>query len=103
MTGGAKSLKPDDYKLIRRERDETSNGGPSSYRPIRILGQGVLTNGEVKRLKREAVGKPTNPQPAMVRDEVCSPIVISGKPEARRSMPGQAEALGNRGGGPKRY
>ena len=75
-----------------------------SYRPIRKLGQGVLINGEVKRINREAAGKPTNPQPScMVRDEVCSPEVIGARPEARRSMPGQVEAWRKLGGGPNRY
>ena len=54
--------------------------------------QGVLIIGEVKRLNRVAEGKPTSPQQFTVRDEVCSLGVIGGRPEARRSMPGQIEA-----------
>ena len=75
-----------------------------SYRPIRKLDQGVLINGEVKQRNCEAVGKPTDPQPLrVVRDEVSSPVVIGVRPEARRSMPGQVEALRKQGGGPNRY
>ena len=54
--------------------------------------QGVLINGEVKGLIPEAEGKPTCPQQFTVRDEVCSLGVNGGRPEARRSMPGQIEA-----------
>ena len=54
--------------------------------------QGVLINGEVKGLTPEAEGKPTSPQQFTVRDEVCSLGVNGGRPEARRSMPGQIEA-----------
>lgn len=53
--------------------------------------QGVLINGEVKGLIPEAGGKPTV-RSLRVRDEVCSLGVIGGRPEARRSMPGQIEA-----------
>ena len=54
---------------------------------------GVLIIGEVKELISEAEGKPTSPQPLMaVRDGMCSSEVNGGRPEARRSIPGQIEA-----------
>lgn len=49
LAGGAKSMKSNGYRLIRHESDEaTFVGGAVSYRPFRIMGQGVPGNGEVK-------------------------------------------------------
>ena len=76
MTRGEKNLKPGGYSLIRRER-----GNPAFYRPFRITGQGVLTNGEVKASTAEARGKPIF-RNLRVREEVRSPLVIGGIPEA---------------------
>ena len=76
MTGGAKNLKPGGYSLIGRER-----GNPASYRPFRITGQGVLINGEVKGTNPEARGKPIV-RSLRARDEVRSPQVVGGIPEA---------------------
>ena len=62
-----------------------------SYRSFRKMIQGVLINGEVKRLNLGAVGKPIA-RNRKVRGRVCSPGVIGGIPEARRTMRGQVEA-----------
>ena len=42
-------MKSNGYRLIRHESDEANFvGGAVSYRPFRIMGQGVPGNGEVK-------------------------------------------------------
>ena len=58
MTGGAKNLKPNSYRLIWRERNEALMCGPASYLPFRITGQRVPINGEVKWIIHVAIGKP---------------------------------------------
>lgn len=67
MTGGAKSLKPDGYSLIRRGSDETLMSGAASYRPFRITAHGVLINGEVKCEKHGTEAK------AIVRKVLVTP------------------------------
>ena len=59
LTGGKKSLKPDSYRRIRHESDETRKGGAVSYYPLSITGQGVLIHGEVNRMTPEAEAKAT--------------------------------------------
>ena len=56
MTGGAKNLKPDGYRLIWRAREEACKRGPASYLPFSITGQRVPINGEVKRTYAEPKG-----------------------------------------------
>jgi hypothetical protein len=49
LAGGAKSMKPNGYRLIRHESNEAFlESGAMSYLPFRITGQGVPGNGEVK-------------------------------------------------------
>ena len=49
LAGGAKSMKLNGYRLIRRESDETIlDSGAMSYRSFRIMTQGVPGGGEVK-------------------------------------------------------
>jgi hypothetical protein len=49
LAGGAKSMKSNGYRLIRRESKESNYiGGAASYRPFRKMGQGVPGDGKVK-------------------------------------------------------
>ena len=49
LAGGAKSMKPNGYRLIRHESNEAYFiSGAMSYLPFRKTGQGVPGNGEVK-------------------------------------------------------
>ena len=57
LAGGAKSMKSNGYRLIRHESNETLMGGAVFYRAFRIMGQGVLGNGEVKDVDSVAVAK----------------------------------------------
>ena len=50
LAGGAKSMKSNGYRLIRRESDETLMGGAAFYLAFRIMAQGVPGNGEVKNV-----------------------------------------------------
>ena len=58
LAGGAKSMKPDGYRLIRHGSKETiSHSGAVSYHPFRKTGQGVPGNGEVKGEEPVAIAK----------------------------------------------
>ena len=51
-------MKSNGNRLIRHESDEAIfDGGAVSYRAFRIMGQGVLGNGEVKDVESVAVAK----------------------------------------------
>ncbi|RLJ02081.1 MAG: hypothetical protein DRP08_04875 [Candidatus Aenigmatarchaeota archaeon] len=58
------------------------------YRPFRITGQGVLTNGEVKQLNCVAEGKPNGRSPVRGEGRRVLAKVIGAIPEASRSMRG---------------
>lgn len=55
------------------------------------------------RLRMKICNRSESECPQATRDRVCSPVVITSRPEASRSMRGQVEALWKRGGGPNRY
>ena len=57
LTGGAKSMKSNSYRLIRHESKETFIGGAVFCRSFRKTSQGVLGNGEVKDEESEAVAR----------------------------------------------
>jgi hypothetical protein len=76
LARGEKNLKPGGYSLTWRER-----GNPASCLPFRITGQGVLIDGEVKASNAEARGKPIL-RSLRAREEVRSPLVVGGIPEA---------------------
>ena len=51
-------MKPNGYRLIRHESDESNLvGGAMSYRAFRKTGQGVPGDGEVKGFKPATVAK----------------------------------------------
>jgi hypothetical protein len=55
------------------------------------------------RLRTKVRNRSESKCPQVTRDRVCSPVVITTRPEASRSMPDQVEALWKRGGGPNRF
>jgi hypothetical protein len=58
------------------------------YRPFRITGQGVLTNGEVKQFNCVAVRKLNDRNPVRGEGRRVLAKVIGAIPEASRSMRG---------------
>ncbi len=58
LTGGAKSMNSNGYRLIRHESDEAIlDSGAVSYRAFRIMGQGVPGNGKVKSEELATIAK----------------------------------------------
>ena len=58
LTGGAKSMKSNGYRLIRHLSDETTSGsGAMSYYPFRKTGQRVPGSGEVKGEEPATIAK----------------------------------------------
>jgi hypothetical protein len=57
-----------------------------SYRSFRIMTQGVPGDGEAKDFNVRSRSESKCPQ--ATRDKVCSPVVITTRPEASRSMRG---------------
>jgi hypothetical protein len=55
------------------------------------------------RLRTYVRNRSESKWPQETRVRVCSPVVITTRPEASRSIRGQVEALWKRGGGPNRF
>lgn len=76
---------------VKHRKVPRDQPGAGFHRQSGNIGLGVILRGEVKRVSRATVGKPSAPQ-AVREPGLKGPLVTRVRPEAARSWPGQGEA-----------